>query len=97
MTEDKLKSIASMSFMSRLPATDAVDEEAIPGAVEDEDREDIGVPADRLSTKNRAPTTHRTRQQKTYLCGELYRALVVHSSAHDKRRQKSWRQSIRNL
>jgi hypothetical protein len=29
MTEDKLKSMASMSFILRLPVTDAVDEEAI--------------------------------------------------------------------
>ena len=75
MTEDKLKSMASMSFISRLPATDAVDEEAIPRAVEDEEGEDVGVLADTPSTKNRVPTTYR-------IC-ELYRGLVVHSSAHD--------------
>ena len=81
MTEDKLKSMASMSFMSRLPATDAVDEEAIPRAVEDEDGEDVGVLTDIPSTKNRVLATYR-------IC-ELYRGLVVHSSAHDKRRQKA--------
>ena len=79
MTEDKLKSMASMSFISRLPATDAVDEEAIPRAVEDEEGEDVGVPAH--TTKNRVPATYS-------IC-ELYRGLVVHSSAHDKRRQKA--------
>jgi len=89
MTEDKLKSMASMSFILRLPATDTVDEEAIPRAVEDEEGEDVGVLADIPSTKNRVLATYR-------IC-ELYRGLVVHSSAHDKRRQKSWHQSIRNL
>ena len=88
MTEDKLKAMASMSFMSRLPETDAVDEKVIWRAVEDEDREDVGVLADRPSTKNRVPTTYRICQQKIYLYGELYRGLVVHSLAHDKRRQK---------
>jgi len=97
MTEDKLKSMVSMSFMSRLPATDAVDKEAIPRAVEDEEGEDVGILADTPSTKNRVPTTYRICQQKIYLYGELYRGLVVYSSAHDKRRQKSWHQSIRNL
>ena len=80
MTEDKLKSMAFMSFISRFPATDTVDEEAIPRAVEDEEGEDVGVLADTPSTKNRVPATYR-------IC-ELYRGLVVHSSAHDKRRQK---------
>ena len=97
MTEDKLKSMASISFISRLPTTDAVDEEAIPRVVEDEEGEDVGILADTPSTKNRVPTTYRICQQKIYLYGELYRGLVVYSSAHDKRRQKSWHQSIRNL
>ena len=78
MTEDKLKSMYPCHSISRLPAT--VDEEAIPRAAEDEEGEDVGILADTLSTKNRVPTTCR-------IC-ELYRGLVVHSSAHDKRRQK---------
>jgi len=81
MTEDKLKSMYPCHSISRLPATDTVDEEAIPRAAEDEEGEDVGILAHRPSTKNRVPTT-------CLIC-ELYRGLVVHSSAHDKRRQKA--------
>ena len=69
--------MAFMSFISRFPATDTVDEEEIPRAVEDEEGEDVGVLVHTPSTKN--PITYRICQQKIYLSGDLYRALVVHS------------------
>jgi len=75
-------------FVSRLPMTYNECRQAITRAVEAEDWDEIGVISDEPATKNRKPATYRASETMVTLYGTNYRAVVVHSDAHDERRQK---------
>jgi len=75
-------------FISRLPATYNECERAIVDAIDADQWQDIGHIAQTKPTKNRPGATYRVHEQSVNLYGQPYRAIVVHSSAHDKRRQK---------
>ena len=49
---------------------------------------DVGCIAVTPASKNRPNAAYRVHEQTVTLYGKRYRAIVVHSSAHDKRRQK---------
>jgi transposase len=89
VTEENLKRTGdSILFISRLPATYNECGRVIKEAVEKDQWEDIGVLAETKPTKNRPATHYKARESEVELHGKKYRALVVHSSAHDKRRKK---------
>ncbi len=50
--------------------------------------EEIGVISHEPETKNRKPASYRAYETIVPLHGIIYRALVVHSDAHDERRRK---------
>jgi len=75
-------------FVSRLPMTYNECREAITWAVEAENWDEIGVVSEEPATKNRKPATYRASETMVTLYGTNYRAVVVHSDAHDERRQK---------
>jgi len=75
-------------FISRLPATYNECERAILSAIDADQWEEIGRIALTAPTKNRPVATYRVHEETVTLYGQEYRAVVVHSSAHDKRRQK---------
>lgn len=75
-------------FLSRLPATYNECGRAITEAVAADDWIDIGPLADEPGTSKR-PNAHYKAYETTFVLHEkTYRAIVVHSSAHDKRRHK---------
>jgi transposase len=75
-------------FISRLPATFNECSSAIKGAIENDRWEDIGVLSDTRPTKKQPATHYKAYEKEIVIKGRHYRAIVIHSSAHDKRRQK---------
>ena len=75
-------------FVTRLPLTYNECRHAIARAVEAEQWKGIGIISDQPQTKNRKPASYRAFETGVTLYGTDYRAIVVHSDAHDRRRTK---------
>jgi transposase len=88
VTEDNLAALGDTLFISRLPATYNECGRLITEAVAHNTWEDVGVLAHTKPTKHRPVTSYKAYEGEVTLYGTLYRAVVVHSSAQDKRRQQ---------
>jgi transposase len=88
VTEDNLAALGDTLFISRLPATYNECGRLITEAVAHNTWEDVGVLAHTKPTKHRPVTSYKAYEGEVTLSGTLYRAVVVHSSAQDKRRQQ---------
>ena len=92
VTRDNLKRAEEngIHFLSRLPATFNECARAIDQAVAaDTDQwTDVGALAKTPATGKRPAARYRVLETTVTLYGTDYRAIVVHSSAHDKRRHK---------
>ena len=84
MTDDE----KGFRFVSRLPATYTECETAITRAVGYDGWVNLGVLAVDSSGSKRPPAHYHGFETGVTLYGRQYRALVVHSSAHDKRKIK---------
>jgi transposase len=80
--DDKLK------FLTRLPATYNECSRAIDEAVAADAWQDLGQLAQEPASQKRPNARYRVFETRVTLHGHGFRALVVHSSAHDKRRHK---------
>jgi transposase len=78
----------NVKFLTRLPATYKECSRAISGAVCADDWIDLGKLNQTPATKKRPAAYYRGFETTVELYGETYRAIFVHSSAHDKRRHK---------
>src|SRR5262247_233120 len=88
VTEDNLAALGDTLFISRLPATYNECGRLITQAVAHNTWEDVGVLAHTKPTKHRPVTSYKAYEGEVTLYGTPYRAVVVHSSAQDKRRQQ---------
>jgi len=90
VTEDNLKKADARQtwFLTRLPATYNECGRIIRDAVAADDWIDIGPLAEERDRPNRPIARYRAYDGTVELYGKTYRAIVVHSSAHDKRRHK---------
>jgi transposase len=75
-------------FITRLPANYKECARATQAAVGANQWVEIGAIARTPATKNRPNASYRAHETTVTLYGKPYRAIVVHSSAHDRRRQK---------
>jgi transposase len=75
-------------FITRLPASYNEHERVVLDAVNAAQWQTIGRIAQSPATKNRPGACYRLHEGSVTLYGQAYRAVVVHSSAHDQRRQK---------
>jgi transposase len=75
-------------FLSRLPATYKECAKAIAEAVSADKWIDFGKLNETPATEKRPAASYRGFDTTVTLYGETYRAIVVHSSAHDRRRHK---------
>jgi len=75
-------------FITRLPATYAECGRVISEAVAANQWAELGQLSRTKSTANRPAALYRVAEATVILYGKPYRAVIVHSSAHDKRRQK---------
>jgi transposase len=88
VTEDNLAALGDTLFITRLPATYNECGRLITEAVAHNAWEDVGVLAHTKPTKHRPVTSYKASEGEVTLYGRPYRAVVVHSSAQDKRQQQ---------
>jgi transposase len=90
VTEDNLKKATDNQtwFLTRLPATYNECGRVIQDAVSNDQWADIGTLAEGPNSAKRPAAHYRVYESTVELYAKTYRALVVHSSAHDKRRHK---------
>jgi transposase len=90
VTEDNLNkaNITNTWFLTRLPATYNECSRVIHQAVDADDWIDIGHLAEEPSLSKRPTASYRAYESTVELYDKTYRAIVIHSSAHDKRRHK---------
>jgi transposase len=89
VTEDNLAALRNTLFITRLPATYNECGRVIAEAVAHNDWEEVGVLAQTPPTKRRPGTCYKVAERSVTLYGKVYRAVVVHSSSQDQRRQKA--------
>jgi transposase len=94
VTEDHLAALGDPLFITRLPATYNECGWLIAEAVAHHPWEAVGVLAHTKPTKHRAGTAYKVSEGEVTLYGTAYRAVVVHSSAQDKRRQQRLERDI---
>jgi len=90
VTKDNLEKASSehTMFLSRLPATYKECSRAVQKAVNANDWIALGSLAETAPPKKRPAAVYQTYETTVNLYDKDYRAIVVHSSAHDKRRHK---------
>jgi len=90
VTEANLKAVGPNRFVSRLPATYNECERAIVEAVDTDQWTHLGRLAETVTGGNRPCAQYQAFETAVTLYGSTYRAVVIHSSSHDKRRQKKY-------
>src|SRR5215470_2647276 len=88
VTADKLAALGDTRFITRLPATYNECGRLIAEAVAHNTWEEVGMLAQTPPTKHRPATSYKVAEGEVTLYGTAYRAVVVHSSTQDKRRQQ---------
>lgn len=88
VTEGNLDKAGHTNWLSRLPATYKECSRVIHQAVQADDWIDIGALAEERSRPKRPTAHYKAFESTVELYDKIYRAIVVHSSAHDKRRHK---------
>jgi transposase len=86
VTEDNLTALGDTLFITRLPATYNECGRLIAEAVAHKTWDEVGILAHTKPTKHRPITSYKASEGQVTLYGTSYRAVVVHSSAQDKRR-----------
>jgi transposase len=94
VTEDNLAALGDTLFISRLPATYNECGRLIAEAVAHNTWDEVGVLAHTKPTQHRPATSYKAYEGEVTLSGTLYRAVVLHSSAQDKRRQQRLEREI---
>lgn len=75
-------------FISRMPATFSECSKLISEAVKKDQWKDIGTLSQTEPTAKRPAAHYKVYETVAIINAKTYRAIVIHSSAHDKRRQK---------
>jgi len=89
VSPDNLKELQGQLFITRLPANYNAEQEAIVAAVDAGQWQDLGTLAENPDpSKNRLSARYKITETTVELYGTVYRAIVVHSSSHDKRRTR---------
>jgi len=88
VTEENLRALGDTLFISRLPATYNECGRLIAEAGAHNTWAELGVIAHTQPTQHRPGTSYKADEGEVTLYGTPYRAVVIHSSAQDKRRQQ---------
>jgi len=88
VTEDNLAAIGENLFLTRLPFTYNETSRVVGEAILEDDWEKVGALNETPTVSKRPPARYRIAEKTVVLYRKQYRAVVVHSSAHDKRRTK---------
>ena len=88
VTEDNLTVVGDNLLLTRLPLNYNETSRVISEAIDENNWTGIGILNETPTTPKRPPATYRIAEKTLVLYKKEYRAVVVHSSAHDKRRTK---------
>ena len=88
VNEDNLNLIGDNPFVTRLPASYKVHSETIDAALAEDKWEPVGTLNQTPASAKRPAAIYKVAEHQIELYGRRYRAIVVHSSNHDKQRQK---------
>jgi transposase len=88
VTKPNLEAAGPNRFVTRLPANYSECSRAITEAVGAGAWKELGTLAETPAGPGRPNASYKASEARVVLYGKEYRALVVHSSAHDKRRRK---------
>ena len=88
MTEANLAALGDIWFITRLPATYSECGRVIAEAVARNHWEEVGVLAQTPPLRQRPGTFYKVAEGSVTFYGKAYRAVVVHSSSQDQRRQQ---------
>lgn len=77
-----------IQFISRLPANYNECSRLIKNAIAKDEWIELGKLSGTVETQKRPAAVYKAWETEASLHGKSYRAVVIHSSAHDKRRQK---------
>ena len=89
ITPKNLSTIGDQTlFISRLPATFKECSRVITAAIKNNQWQDLGVLSATSPTKKRPAAYYKAYETAVVIKAKRYRAIVIHSSSHDKRRQK---------
>ena len=94
VTEENLTALGDTLFITRLPATYNECGRLIAEAVAHNTWTELGVIAHTPPTPHRPGTAYKAYEGEVTLYGTPYRAVVIHSSAQDKRRQQRLERAI---
>ncbi len=86
VTEDNLATIGDNLFLTRLPFSYNEASRVVSEAIGEDNWEDVGALNETPTTAKHPPAHYRVAEKTVVLYQKPYRAVVVHSSAHDKRR-----------
>lgn len=90
VTNANLEEVGPNRFVTRLPANYKECERAIGVAVDSDEWIHIGRLSETLTKGNRPCAQYMAFETTVTLYDKTYRAIVIHSSSHDKRRQKRY-------
>lgn len=96
VTKENLLAVDPNRFVTRLPANYNQCECAIRKAVDSAEWTQIGSLAKIATRGNRPCAQYKTFETTVTLHEKKYRAIVIHSSSHDKRRQKKYDKMVVN-
>ena len=85
---DPIPEATPFYFVTRLPFTYNEADRVVTEAVSANQWQEIGVLASSQPTPKRPCASYKAHETVVELYGRSFRAIVIHSSAHDKRRQK---------
>ncbi len=88
VTEDNLREIGDNLFLTRLPCSYNETSRVVSEAVREDNWERVGSLNETPTTAKRPSALYSVAEKTVELYHKEYRAVVVHSSAHDKRRTK---------
>ncbi len=86
VTQDNLATIGENLFLTRLPFSYNEANRVVSEAIAEDNWEEVGELNETPTTAKRPPARYRITEKTVVLYQKQYRAVVVHSSAHDKRR-----------
>jgi transposase len=95
VTEDNLDEMGSTLFVTRLPFNYSECGRVVDEAVDAGQWSAIGPLAEHVKGRARPPAIYKAAEAEVALYNKKYRAVVVHSSAHDKRRKKRLAKMLR--
>jgi transposase len=88
VTEANLAALGDTLFITRLPATYSECGRGIAEAVAHNLGEEVGVLAQTPPTRHRPGTVYKAAESSVTVYGKAYRAVVVHASSPEQRRQQ---------